>query len=74
MFTFPVPMTEIEVTTNFRENILQVLMKYQIMWSINAQRLLKKQLAHIWNISLESDAFPDRFKIAEVKLLYKKRR
>jgi hypothetical protein len=33
---------------------------------------IKKLLAHIWNASLESGAFPDRFKIAKVKRLHKK--
>jgi hypothetical protein len=36
-------------------------------------RNYKKPLAHICNASLEFGSFPDRFKIAKVKPIHKKR-
>ena len=35
-------------------------------------QLLKKPLTHIYNVSLNSGAFPDEWKTARVKPIYKK--
>jgi hypothetical protein len=73
MFTFPLTVTEIEeVTKNFRGKYSAGIDEIPDYGVNKCTGAIKKLLAHIWNASLESGAFPDILKIAKVKLLHKK--
>jgi hypothetical protein len=74
MFIFPVTETEIEeVIKNFQRKHsagIDEIPDYVVKKCIEE---IKKPLAHLCNASMKSGIFPDRFKIAKVKPLYKKR-
>jgi hypothetical protein len=73
MFIFPVTETETEeVIKNFQGKHsagTDEILDYVVKKCIEA---IKKPLAHLCNASLECGSFPDMFKIAKVKRLYKK--
>jgi len=46
-------------------------MKYRNM-QLNSAKFVKGPLAHIYNISINAATFPEKFKVARVKPLYKK--
>jgi hypothetical protein len=73
-FTIPVTETEREVAKNFKGKYSVGIDEIPDYVVTKCTEAIKNLLAHTWNTSLESGAFPGRFKIAKVKLLHKKER
>jgi hypothetical protein len=74
MFLFPV--TEIEVgkaTKNLKGKFSSGIDEVPGHVVRQFIEYIKKPLAHIYNVSLQSGTFPDKLKLARVKPLHKKR-
>jgi hypothetical protein len=74
MFLFPVTKSEVEkVSKDFKNKLsagIDDIPDYVVKRCI---QVLKKPLANIYNVSLESGIFPDQLKVAKVIPIYKRR-